>query len=188
MGVSQPAKTENSPSGYGHKCFKYSGTDKFPDKSNDNKAYDIGNIKSGSEKSSAFDLGFQKCGKKNGKYIYDQYCSNGIDKGIFQRTDKGWIIGKKPDIIFESDKFRCFSNTVPFTEGIINTHNERNSYKQRDEENCRGYISCEFQCCFSGPSFLAVCLHKETSCPFRKNRAAEIVSRPVFVFIHAIIL
>ena len=91
--------------------------DKFPDKSNDNKAYDIGNIKSGSEKSSAFDLGFQKCGKKNGKYIYDQYCSNGIDKGIFQRTDKGWIIGKKPDIIFESDKFRCFSNTVPFTEG-----------------------------------------------------------------------
>ena len=123
---------------------------------NDNKAYDIGNIKSGSEKSSAFDLGFQKCGKKNGKYIYDQYCSNGIDKGIFQRTDKGWIIGKKPDIIFESDKFRCFS--------------------------------CEFQCCFSGPSFLAVCLHKETSCPFRKNRAAEIVSRPVFVFIHAIIL
>ena len=64
LGVSQPAKTENSPSGYGHKCFKYSGTDKFPDKSNDNKAYDIGNIKSGSEKSSAFDLGFQKCGKK----------------------------------------------------------------------------------------------------------------------------
>lgn len=45
LGVSQPAKTENSPSGYGHKCFKYSGTDKFPDKSNDNKAYDIGNIK-----------------------------------------------------------------------------------------------------------------------------------------------
>ena len=64
LGVSQPAKTENSPSGYGHKCFKYSGTDKFPDKSNDNKAYDIGNIKSGSEKSFAFDLGFQKCGKK----------------------------------------------------------------------------------------------------------------------------